>query len=48
MRGTGMILWRSGRGPRLYGCGMLLLASLVLTVVVFVLSSGHCALFILP
>ncbi|MEA2639112.1 MAG: hypothetical protein QOF51_506 [Chloroflexota bacterium] len=43
-----MIIWSSGQGPRLLGCGTLLLASLVITVVVFVLSGGHCALIVFP
>jgi hypothetical protein len=43
-----MIVWSSGRGSRLVGCGALLLASLVLMVLVYVFSGGQCTLLIFP
>ena len=43
-----MIVWGPGRGPRLLGCGGLLLASLAIAILVFVLSAGQCAIFVFP
>jgi hypothetical protein len=43
-----MIIWEPGRGPRLMGCGVLLLVSLAIMVLVFVLSGGACAVFVFP
>ena len=43
-----MIFWRSGQGPRLMGCGTLLLTSLVITLLVYALSGGQCTLFVFP
>ena len=43
-----MFVWRSGRRPRLMGCGTLLLVSLVIAVVVYALSGGQCTVFIFP
>ena len=43
-----MIIWRSGRGPRLAGCGTLLLTSLVVTLLVYALSGWQCTLFVFP
>jgi hypothetical protein len=43
-----MITWRSGRGPRLVGCGTLLLASLVIALLIYAISGGQCTVFVLP
>ena len=43
-----MIFWSSGRGPRMMGCGTLLLMSLVITLLVFAISGGQCAFFVFP
>jgi hypothetical protein len=43
-----MFVWSSGRGPRLMGCGTLLLTSLVIAVLVYALSGGQCTLFVFP
>jgi hypothetical protein len=43
-----MIVWGSGRGPRLIGCGTLLLTSLVIAILVFAISGGQCAFFVFP
>ena len=43
-----MIIWNSGRGPRLLGCGTLVLASLVLMHMVLAVSGGSCTSFIFP
>jgi hypothetical protein len=43
-----MIVWGSGGGPRLVGCGALLLASVVIFLVIFALSGGQCGVFIFP
>ena len=43
-----MIFWRSGQGPRFVGCGSLLLLSVVIALLVYTLSGGHCVVFIFP
>jgi hypothetical protein len=43
-----MIVWGSGRGPRLFGCGTALLASIVIALLVYALSGGQCAVFVFP
>jgi hypothetical protein len=43
-----MIFWSSNSGFRLFGCGALLLLSILIAVVVFVLSGGACTVFIFP
>ena len=43
-----MIVWNSGRGPRLVGCGTLLLVSVALMVAIYIFSGGHCVLFVYP
>jgi hypothetical protein len=43
-----MIIWGSGRRPRLMGCGTLLLTSLVIMLLVYALSGGQCTLFVFP
>jgi hypothetical protein len=43
-----MIIWRSGQGPRLMGCGTMLLASIVIALLVYAISGGHCTFFIFP
>jgi hypothetical protein len=48
-----MIVWESGRGPRLLGCGpvgcvALLVLSLAITILVLALSGGACTIFVFP
>ena len=43
-----MILWRSGRGPRLVGCGTMLLSALVISLLVYAISGGQCTVFVFP
>jgi hypothetical protein len=43
-----MIVWRSGRGPRMIGCGTLLLASIVISLLIYAISGGQCAVFVFP
>jgi hypothetical protein len=43
-----MIVWRSGRGPRLVGCGTLLLASAAITLLIYAISGGHCIFVAFP
>jgi hypothetical protein len=43
-----MIVWGPGRGPRLMGCGTVLLVGLVITVLVYALSGGQCTFVVLP
>ncbi len=43
-----MIVWGSGRGPRLLGCGTLLLASIVISLLIFAISGGACTVFVFP
>ncbi len=43
-----MIIWRSWRGSRLFGCGTLLLTSLVITLLVYAISGGQCTFFVFP
>jgi hypothetical protein len=43
-----MIVWGGGRGPRLVGCGAMVLVSAVIMVLVYILSGGNCALVIFP
>jgi hypothetical protein len=43
-----MFIWRSGRGPRLVGCGTLLLASLVIALLIYAISGGQCTVFVFP
>jgi hypothetical protein len=45
---AGMIVWSSGRGPRLVGCGTALLVSVVIMVLVYWLSGGQCTLVVFP
>jgi hypothetical protein len=45
---AGMIVWGPGRGPRLVGCGGLLLASIVIAIFVYAISGGQCTFFIFP
>ena len=43
-----VIIWRSGRGPRLIGCGTLLLASIVIALLIYTISGGQCTVFVFP
>ena len=43
-----MIVWGSGQGPRLLGCGTLLLASIVIALLIFAISGGACTVFVFP
>ena len=43
-----MIVWGPGRGPRLVGCGGVLLASLAITILVYALSGGQCTFLVFP
>jgi hypothetical protein len=43
-----MFVWRSGRGPRMIGCGTLLLASIVISLLIYAISGGQCAVFVFP
>lgn len=43
-----MIIWRSGRRPRMMGCGTLLLASIVIALLIYAISGGQCTVFVFP
>jgi len=43
-----MIIWSSEKGFRLFGCGVALLLSVLIAIVVFALSGGACTVFIFP
>ena len=43
-----MIVWRSGQGPRLIGCGTLLLVSIVIAILIYAISGGQCTVFVFP
>jgi hypothetical protein len=40
--------WSSGRGPRLFGCGTLLLVSIVIALLIYAISGGQCVFFVFP
>ena len=43
-----MMVWGSGRRPRLVGCGTLLLASIVIALLIYAISGGQCTVFVFP
>jgi hypothetical protein len=43
-----VIFWRSGQGPRFMGCGAMLFAGLVISLLVYAISGGQCVVFVGP
>jgi hypothetical protein len=44
-----MFVWRSGGGGcSTVGCGTLLLASIVISLLIYAISGGQCAVFVFP